>query len=56
MLNRYPNLAYVVVVVLVGDADEMATCGDSNGPNRQYILFRSPLAFLYHICSNQEPY
>ena len=55
MLNRYPNLTYVVVVVLV-DADEMVTYGDSDGPNRYYILFPSPLAFLYRICFNQEPY
>ena len=36
MLNRYPNLTYVVVVVvvLVDDADEMVTYGDSNDPNR----------------------
>ena len=37
MLNRYPNLTYVVVVVvvvLVGDVDEMVTYGDSNGPSR----------------------
>ena len=38
MLNRYPNLAYVVVVVavvvLVDDADEMVTYGNNYGPNR----------------------
>ena len=37
MLNRYPNLTYVVVVVvvvLVDDADEIVTYGDRNGPNR----------------------
>ena len=59
MPDRYPNLTYVVVVVvvLVDDADEMVTYGDSNGPNRfKYILFPSPLAFLYHICSSQEQY
>ena len=56
VLNRYPNLTYIVVVVLVDDADEMVTYGDSNGPNRYYILFPSPLAFLYHICSNQKPH
>ena len=34
VLNQYPNLTYVVVVVLVDDTDEMVTYGDNNGPNR----------------------
>ena len=27
VLNRYPNLTYVVVVVLIDDSDEMVTYG-----------------------------
>ena len=33
-LNRYPNLTYVVIVVVVDDSDEMLTYGDNNGRNR----------------------
>ena len=32
VLNRYPNLTYACVVVLVDDADEMVTYGHNYGP------------------------
>ena len=52
MLNRYPNLTYVVVVVLVDDADEMVTYGDRMIVMAQIVsIFCSPppLVFLCHL-------